>query len=1174
MRTNPYVGPRSFVTGERLYGRDRELRQLTNLLISERIVLLYSPSGAGKTSLVQATLVPNLRDDEHFQVLPPIRVGAEPPRELPNTNRYVLSTLLSLESHRPVEQQLPLTELAKMTVDQYIVHIDDPESDGIVLIFDQFEEVLSVVPNDREAKEHFFAQIGAALRPRDRWALFSMREEYIARLDPFLREIPTRLTYRFRLDLLEAEAAMVAIQTPARAAGVTFTDEAAQHLINDLRKINVQQADGSTKQETGLYIEPVQLQVVCHQVWSQLPNDDVEISMEDVNRIGDVTQVLRSYYAKQVAVAAAEASVPERDVRDWCENQLITAQGIRKQGASGSLQIQAINALVERHLVRSEQSRGATWYELAHDRLIEPVLKDNEEWCRKNLSQLQRQAAFWNAESRQDGLLLRNGDLIAAKEWASVHKAELTKVEQVFLDRCCEAHAIIQHERRNNRLIRILAVVASLVGIIAAGLAGVAFQAEQKTKSRALANAALSDSNARPQHSILLALASQQIGTPNGGKEALQQLLTDMGGQPEKLTISPNLATFSANSEWLAIYSKPDDVETAPYQIFVQPSSGQDEPIRLTTPVTGSLSSLALNFNGTLLAGITDVGNLLVWDIASPQSQPRQLPGANEEGKYTSIIFSNKSQFLAAGTDKGQIYIWNSADLTGFEPIQGASQPITALAFNPNAETIAVGYLDGLVSLFPRTNNNTQPRTVNRHEEHVTAIAFSPDGKLIASGCSDSEIMVNAIWGGKAPLVFRGHASKITRLQFSTNNKEIVSSSQDGTVQIWNAVDYKQPALVLRGHEGWVLDVSRRAYSSEIVTVGRDGTIRHWNKDHPEATTIIHQHTREVASVAYSPDGKWLATGSIDKTILLWAIDGDQVRQTQKLSSSSSVWWVAFSADSQYLTSAYEDGNIEIWQVDTPKKPLMSITAHRGAIATAVSFSPDGKKLASVGSDGTLRLWDTSQPGDQKPLWEWEDSQALQVVAFSEDGNQMAAAGDTGVIRIWDINNLAVEPQQLPESEEHGPIYALAFRPKHPGQIIAGGFDAQLWMWDLNGEDRKPRSFTEKHSDWIISLAFSPNGSQLASASNDDTVRIWNPEQPTAIPEILRGHSADVVSVAFSHDGRWVASGSLDRTAIIWPMDLDTLKKQACTTAGRNLTLAEAVQIGDKNSTQLCPNMP
>jgi hypothetical protein len=369
-RTNPYVGPRSFTTGETLYGRDRETKKLLNLLIAERIVLLYSPSGAGKTSLVQAALLPRLIE-EGFAVLPVIRVSAEPPVSQPPANaiaddallrmlldgmptpakpngnghtlraestglrtespsingssalspqssvlnRYILSVLLSLEEGLPDEQQMPLGQLIGMTLPAYLEQriAANGAADGVVLLFDQFEEILTVDPTDQDAKHAFFVQLGEALRDRRLWALFAMREDYLAPLDPYLRHIPTRFSTTFRLDLLEEKAARQAMQQPARKMGVIFADAAASALADDLRRVLVQRPDGSMEQQLGPYVEPVQLQVVCHRLWSQLPPDDTEIGVADVAAVGDVDSALTAYYVERVAAtAAATGSASER----------------------------------------------------------------------------------------------------------------------------------------------------------------------------------------------------------------------------------------------------------------------------------------------------------------------------------------------------------------------------------------------------------------------------------------------------------------------------------------------------------------------------------------------------------------------------------------------------------------------------------------------------------------------------------------------------------------------------------------------------------------------------------------------------------------------------------------------------------------------------------------------
>jgi hypothetical protein len=219
---NPYVGPRAFVTGEPLYGRDRERAALLDLLIAERVVVLHSPSGAGKSSLVMAGLIPDLIA-EGFTVRPVIRVGMSA-RRTRGVNRYVASAL------RCLDEGSGATTLAAA--------LGAGEA-AEVLIFDQFEEVLTLDPHDRAAKHAFFAALGEALRSPRIWAVFAMREEFVASLTPYARAVPTRMRAMFQLELLGPAGAMAAAQMPARAAGVDFEDAAAQRLIDDLRQVKV-----------------------------------------------------------------------------------------------------------------------------------------------------------------------------------------------------------------------------------------------------------------------------------------------------------------------------------------------------------------------------------------------------------------------------------------------------------------------------------------------------------------------------------------------------------------------------------------------------------------------------------------------------------------------------------------------------------------------------------------------------------------------------------------------------------------------------------------------------------------------------------------------------------------------------------------------------------------------
>jgi len=414
-RENPYVGPRAFTTDEKdqkkFAGRDREILALYRLLIADRIVLLFSPSGAGKSSLVNAGLCPRMLD-KGFKVLPVVRVNLPLPDELAQrdgVNRYVMSMLHILEAeradlqgaaeqqpedNRSMEQGFSNEQLATFTINDYLRQYlcpDDAkgnEEEEIIepkslLIFDQFEEILTSDPNDDQGKREFFAQLGGALAESRRWALFVVREDYVAALEPYRRFLPTRLASSFRLDLLGYESAKEAVVKPAQLMKVSYTDEAVEYLIKELRSVRVQRPDGSWEPELqlGRYVEPVQLQVVCHRLWEKI-GDDKTITKEQVSQLGSVDESLAEYYAEKVEETEATVGVPQKDIRIWFDTALITANNIRSQvmwdkDKSGDLDNNAILYLEKTHLIRSEARRGIKWLELAHDRLIEPVRENN-----------------------------------------------------------------------------------------------------------------------------------------------------------------------------------------------------------------------------------------------------------------------------------------------------------------------------------------------------------------------------------------------------------------------------------------------------------------------------------------------------------------------------------------------------------------------------------------------------------------------------------------------------------------------------------------------------------------------------------------------------------------------------------------------------------------------------
>jgi len=441
-RGNPFVGPRSLQRGEPLFGRSWEVAELFDLLIAERIVLMYSPSGAGKTSLIQAGLLPRL-EAKGFQIRGPMRVGHAESVEVPDTPAnpitvYERSVVLSLEQAKETGDRRPASELAAITLKDYLTASAPPPSDGgrragEVLIFDQFEEVLKRRPADIEGKHEFFRQIGEVLREQNRWALFAIREDNLGGLDPYLNHVPTRLMARFRLELLRPEEAREAIEETARLGGIPFGADAAPALVKNLSTINIRQPDGKITPLPGPFIEPVQLQVVCWNIWETLPPGTKEIGVGLIGDVGTVDAALIKYYDKCVTDAVKGTNTTESTLRRWIET-LISLRGTRAQGEiPDNVDDAAVRSLGDRYLLRADERPSTVWYELAHDRLIGPVQSSNSEWFRENAGIVQQQANLWESRGRDDDYLLQREELGDAQRWVAAHPGELDEAGRDFI---------------------------------------------------------------------------------------------------------------------------------------------------------------------------------------------------------------------------------------------------------------------------------------------------------------------------------------------------------------------------------------------------------------------------------------------------------------------------------------------------------------------------------------------------------------------------------------------------------------------------------------------------------------------------------------------------------------------------------------------------------------------
>jgi WD40 repeat protein len=1076
-----------------------------------------------------------------------------------------------------------------------------------VLLIDQFEEIVTGHPERWREREGFFRQLNQALLDDlNLWIVLTLREDYVASLDPYAELTFNRLRARFYMERMGVDAALEAICRPAELAGRPFAPGVAEKVVDDLRQVRV---TGLEATALGQYVEPVQLQVVCYQLWERLTRSreglpavsagdagkevlgqaiaPIAITEEDLAAAGDVNQALERFYTETLAAVLGEpevqdADVGERALRTWFDRELITETGIRNTifrnetaGRTGSLPNVTVDALAGRFLLRTEPRGGGAWVELVHDRFVQPIQSANRAWFAQNQNSLTQRAAAWQEAGKLPAKLLKGERLQEAQTAMKNRPGDFSRLEQEFVAASAEVERLAVARRQ-----RLVAAAAVALIVIFAALAAAAFlSAVRATQASEFARA----EQARAEAERLRAETEEKRAVAEEERAVAEEERANAERQNALalyyLASAQSAVSSGTLPERSAILSA-GAIQFARDQGSLQPATGVDQLQR-------TLASLG----GLPLRAHQGAVNAVAFNPAC-QVKPSEPPAAP------------CTVGMASGGDDGAIRLWNirnpfSAPVTLF----GHSAPVQRLAFSPVGRWLASAGADRTARLWDLTTAPPSAQTLDVGGD-FHQLGFSPSGRWLAAATHDSRVRLWDMAGASplaAPRLLDQSYLYVIGAVFSSDERRLMTASQDGfaagEVRLWQADDeFAQPEAIYS--YGYIAGATMSPDGNWLaVSTDRLIEIRYIGADNADAVDRVQQFSDfpYIYAMGFSPDSRAFSSGGS-----LWQLtEAGRWQEPVRLvgQPQGGVYRPLFSRDGRWLAAitgidaTSGDYTIIRWDLDDLTRLPYVYRGHEGAIMD-VAFNPDASLVATAGRDGAIRLWRADsptaapailhQPGAQAEVRLWDASAAdpaqasrlvglrpadYRLLTTSADGRYVALTFESGTsdVLLWDLFRPLAPPLRLTHP---GTVMAMKFGPgcnRPPSAstepchdwLAVGDWSGNLRLWDTRNLTVDSLAHVDlSHNTAVRDLAFSADGRLLVAGTGTPNsfdqyhVNIWPLDDLTAGANrlapttVLIGHTSIVRAVAISSSGRWVVSGAWqpDLTARLWDLATSTLE--------------------------------
>ncbi|MEU9378325.1 WD40 repeat domain-containing protein [Streptomyces sp. NPDC048255] len=1111
----PYRGLAGFEErhAEWFFGRDRLRDTVVERILEEGAAvprLLVGASGSGKSSLLRAGVLPVLRSEHGFTpcLLTPGR----------NPLAALASAVAALTGTEEPGADAPEPIALAARVRDFAAR----ESVRVVVAVDQFEEVFTAC-QDAGERERFLRCLAALPAPGVRVAGCLRADFYTDALgEPALAA--ALQSGQTVVGALTEEEIRAVVTGPAVKAGLTVDEGFVDLLLADLR-------------DSGAGALPL-LSHALLSTWER--GRGTALTIADYRAGGGISAAI-SATAEE---AYAGLSEPQRSLARVLFLRMVTVgdgapdtrrllplpEAAGPGDPAGRQRAGQVYDVLERFVDRRLVTLDADGAQITHEALLTawPRLHrwiDTDRAGHLVWQELTRDAERWLAQHREPSLLYRGARLAVAAGWAeqSGRGPELTVRENSFLAESRAAEEMrARRERQRTRRLRQLLVLLSALVVLSGLLTGVAVvQRRDAERQQAVALSRLVAARAERLRGSDLALAAQL-----------------------SLVAYRTAPTAEARSALMDASALPAVTRILAFRGVVQ--------------------AVALSPDGhTLAAGGLD-RQVALWDVRDPQ-RPRELgtaPHAFGDTVY-ALAFSPDGRRLAAGAGDGTVRVWEPSGSAEARVLTGPESAVYGVAFAPDGRTLAAAGADGGVYLWRDTA--TAPTTGTGPGNGTAAGAGTPAGTGATAGTGSEAgtaagagapagtgatagtgTGTGAAAGGAAggPERLAGFTGPVHAVAFRPGGATLAAGGADGSVRLWDTSAPGLPAPyaeALTGAAGPVFGLAFTSDGTRLAAASQDRSTRVWAVPGPReapaapevlggAPAVPDGPASYVNAVGFGPDGQWMATGSADNQVRLY--QAGSRTPAGVFPHPGPVTALSFLPGGQGLVTGAADGTVRLWRL--PSRPLRGF---QGTV-NAIGFSPDARLLAVAAKD--VQLWDVSDPWTPRPVGPpLTNATAFSgTVSFTPDGRTLAVGGREGKVWLWDLTRQdRAVPYGEPLEGGTGTIQSAVFD-RAGGRLAVGSEGRTVRIFDTR-EPARPRLSAEltEPTNYVYSVAFSPDGRRLAAGTVDKQVLVWRLPSDGGAPApeaTLRGPGSYVMSVAFSPDSRTLAAGTADRDVWLW----------------------------------------